>query len=100
MPLKTYELSTAADRDLDEIFDYTLTTFGLEQAVKYLSEFETLFDQLVSNPHIGKSRNEIKLGLKSFPKSSHIVFYRIFTDRLRIVRVLHASRDLPKHLDG
>lgn len=93
---KMYELSAAADRDLQDIFDYTTEKFGFEQAVKYVSEFEILFSQLVNNPHLGKSRDEIKAGLKSFSKSSHVVFYRILRERIRIVRILHANRDMPK----
>lgn len=94
-----YQLSTAADYDLEEIFDYTLGEFGLDQAIKYVSEFESLFEQLVKNPEIGKARNEIKLGLKSFPKASHIVFYRILQDHIWIVRILHGSRDILKFFD-
>lgn len=30
--------------------------------------------------------------------NSHIIFYRICTDHIRIVRVLHGSRDLPQFL--
>lgn len=96
---KAYELSLAAEQDLEEIFDYTLEKFGLHQAVEYLSEFEIFFANLVSNPRIGKNRNEIRPGLKSFSKSSHIVFYRILNDRIRIVRILHGSRDMPKFFE-
>ena len=81
-----YELSEKVDLDIDEIFDYTEKEFGLEQAVKYVSEFDTVFNQLIDNPKLGKKRNEIKDGLRSFPKSSHIIFYRILNDRIRIVR--------------
>ena len=97
-PPKMYELSAAADRDLQDIFDYTTEKFGLEQAVKYVSEFEILFSQLANNVHLGKNRDEIKAGLKSFSKSSHVVFYRLLRDRIRIVRILHGSRDMPKLL--
>lgn len=95
---KRYELSAAADRDLDDIFDYTTAKFGFDQAVKYLTDFEILFSQLAANPHLGKSRDEIKAGLMSFSKASHVVFYRILRGRIRIVRVLHGSRDMPRLL--
>jgi toxin ParE1/3/4 len=83
MPTKRgYLLSTAADHDLEEIFDHTLEEFGLDQAIKYISEFEPVFGQPVKNPEIGRNRNEIKAGLRSFPKESHIVFYRILHDHI------------------
>ena len=31
-----YELSQKADNDLSDIYEYTATQFGMEQAVKYL----------------------------------------------------------------
>lgn len=100
MPAKRgYQLSTAADYDLEEIFDYTLEEFGLDQAIKYVSEFEPAFEQLVKNPEMGRNRNEIMPGLRSYPKASHVVFYRTLHDHLRIVRILHSSRDIPKFFD-
>ena len=38
-----YELSQEADKDLEEIFDYTAEKFGIEQAVGYVSDFEDVF---------------------------------------------------------
>ncbi|MFT7032971.1 MAG: toxin ParE1/3/4 [Cyclobacteriaceae bacterium] len=93
-----YELSDEADQDIEEIFDFTESNFGFDQAVEYLSKLEGVINQLVENPEIGRTRNEIKVGLRSFPKSSHVIFYRILTDRIRIVRVIHGSKDLPNFL--
>jgi len=47
---------------------------------------------------MGRTRNEIKKELRIFPKASHVVFYRILKDTIRIVRVLHGSKDLPSFL--
>jgi toxin ParE1/3/4 len=93
-----YELSDQADQDIEEIFDYTEINFGFDQAVEYLSKLEGVLHQLVENPEIGRTRNEIKVGLRSFPKSSHVIFYRILNNRIRIVRILHGSKDLPNFL--
>ncbi|MEP4534642.1 MAG: type II toxin-antitoxin system RelE/ParE family toxin [Cyclobacteriaceae bacterium] len=92
--LKYYLLSQAADQDIVEIFDFSASEFGQEKAVDYLGEFEELFHGLVANPKLGVARNDIRQGLRSFPKNAHIVFYRIMDDHIRIVRVLHYSRDV------
>ncbi len=97
MSKESYVLSEIADEDLEDIFDYTTTEFGLEQAEKYLNEIEDVFQNLLLNPELGKTRNEIKEGLYSFPKDNHIIFYRILENNIRIVRVLHGSRDIPKY---
>ncbi len=97
MNSKKYVLSEEADFDLDSIFDYTSTEFGFNQAIDYLSELEMLFDKLAKTPTIGKARNEIKIGLFSFPMRSHIIFYRVMGNHIRIVRVLYGGKDLVKN---
>ena len=93
-----YELSIEADKDIDFIFNYTAEEFGIDQAVAYVSGFDNAFTQLLDNPELGSKRPEIRKGLRSLVRESHIVFYRVLKDRIRIVRILHASRDLPKFL--
>ena len=97
--IKFHELSLEADQDLEEIFHYTRKEFSLDQAIKYLQGIDELTYKLVDFPEMGKERPEIKVGLRSMPFGSHVIFYRILTDRIRIVRVLHASRDIQKLKD-
>lgn len=97
MSRKIYILSEIADKDLEGIFDYTFDEFGFDQAEKDLLEIEEIFQNLIINPQIEKKRDEIKLGLYSFPKDNHIIFYRILDNHIRVVRVLHGSQDIPKY---
>jgi len=97
MSEKIYILSEIADKDLEDIFDYTLDEFGFNQAERYLLELEKCFQNLLLNPQSGKKRDEIKKGLYSFPNGNHIIFYRILDHQIKIVRVLHGSRDIPKY---
>jgi len=90
----TYELTQQAEQDIEEIFDYTAHQFSLDQAVAYVSDFENSFYTLAANPKLGRERNELRQGLRSFVKNSHVIFYRVLNKGVRIVRVLHASRDL------
>ena len=75
---KRYELSGEADKDLEEIFDFSANKFGLDQAVAYLNGFEEVFTGLSDHPESGRERNELRDGLRSFRYESHVVFYRIF----------------------
>jgi toxin ParE1/3/4 len=81
-----YLLSLEADLDLEEVFDYTLEVHGLDQAEAYVSGFDDVFSSLTTHPELGSSRDEIKVGLRSLSYESHIVFYRIQPDHIRIVR--------------
>lgn len=86
-----------AEKDLENIFDYTFEKFGVDQAVKYVSSFDNVFDSLVKSPPMGRERKEIRSELSSLAKENHVVFYRIMDSKIRIVRIIHGSRDLPKH---
>lgn len=95
--LNRYVLSIEADADLEEIFDYTNLHFGEKQAVAYLMDLEAVFNQLILEPEIGRKRKEIKEGLFSITQQKHVIFYRILEDCIRVVRVLHGRKDLPRN---
>jgi toxin ParE1/3/4 len=92
------ELSSEADGDIEDIFEYTLKEFGLEQAISYVRQLDKVFVQILNNPKSGRERAEIRVGLRSVVQNSHVIFYRILKDRIRIVRILHGSRDLSNFL--
>ena len=89
-----YRLSLEADKDLEDIYDYTVSQFGEDQAVKYLLGLEEIFFSLCDNPQMGRERKEIRENLRSVSKESHTIFYRIADTHIWIARVLHASRDV------
>jgi toxin ParE1/3/4 len=90
----SYELSAAADKDIEDIYDYAAQEYGEDQAEAYTLELEVFMDELVRSPEMGRRRDGIRIGLRSFPEGHHIIFYRILTDRIRVVRILHSRRDL------
>ena len=87
------ELSEAAVIDLEEIFEYTIREFGRVNATAYLISFDELFVRLSQNPFMGKTRYEIKHSLRSISCKRHVVFYRITSKRIRVIRIIHGSRD-------
>ena len=92
-----YRLSVLADRDLGGIADYTIETFGLEQARRYGESLDTCFNLLADNPGIGRNADELAPGLHRFNHQSHVIFYRPVPGKLLIVRVLHESMDFAQH---
>ena len=93
-----YKLSDIAEQDISEIYDYTRTHHGYEQAVHYLTGLDPCFNSLIERPEIGRERPEIRDSLRSIIYKHHVVFYRLHADYIRIVRVLHESRDMPRFL--
>ncbi len=91
MKKEFYILSLNAEIDVDDIFEYSNSEFGIDKAIEYHIGLINLFIQLTSFPEEGKSRDEIRVGLRSIVYISHIVFYRILSDHIRIVRILHQN---------
>ncbi len=96
----SYELSRAADRDIEDIYDYTCAQFGAHQAVNYLTEMQVAFIALSRQPGMGRARDEIRKGLRSMSYESHVIFYRKIRGGIRIVRILHGRRDMPRQFDA
>ena len=66
-----------------------------ERAAKRIRyEIFSRYDLLLQFPHIGRSRDELQKGLRSFPVSDYLIFYRAIEDGIEIVRVLHGAQDI------
>ena len=96
----SYILSEKADRDLEEIFDYTLANFGLNQTIEYIESIHYTCEKLTSQELMGISRPEIEVGMRSLVHRHHILFYKINLSEkvIRIERIIHGNRDILKNL--
>ena len=97
--MAVYSLSTRAAADLDGIYEYTIYEFGLEQARAYLLGLHERFELLAEQPELGRSAAELAPDLRRSEYQSHVVFYVPKIGGVRIVRVLHESMDVKRHLE-
>jgi toxin ParE1/3/4 len=51
-------------------------------------------------PKAGRSRDEVRAGIRSISASPHIVFYRLKGDQPEIVRVLDGRQDIDEIFSG
>ncbi len=93
-----FRLTSSAESDLAEIADYTIETFGIEQARRYRDTLETCFQTIADNPKIGRSADQLAPELRRYKHQSHVVFYMPEGQGALIVHVLHESRDFEQHL--
>ncbi|MFN4135647.1 MAG: type II toxin-antitoxin system RelE/ParE family toxin [Novosphingobium sp.] len=91
-------LSRAAVRDLIEIIDHGEAEFGAAAADAYNAEIEERFDRLVDHPLIGEAKDDWGEGIRQLPCNRHRIIYRVLDETVRIIRILHHSRDVRKHL--
>jgi toxin ParE1/3/4 len=64
-------------------------------AVRVIDKLEDQCNELASFPEMGRRRDELASGLRSFPSGSYLIFYRVMKDGIEIIRVLHGARDMP-----
>ncbi len=55
-----YTLSNKADGEIKELYKYSYTTFGENQADIYIAGLENCFDHLVENPLLGRSSEGVR----------------------------------------
>jgi toxin ParE1/3/4 len=66
-----------------------------EAADRLIARIKRVADQLADFPQLGRLRPELAAALRSFAVGNYVVFYRVVSDGIEIVRVLHGARDLP-----
>lgn len=88
----------SAEQDLKNIWLYTYETWGEAQADQYFNELDNGLKTLSQNPDIGKNRGSIRKGYRSFQINRHMVFYKVASFTIQIVRVLHVRMDPERHL--
>lgn len=72
--------------------------FGEEAANSYQRGLHMVFARLEAYPYSGEERTDYGNDIRCIAYRSHRVLYRAQADGVLIVRVLHHSRDAPRHL--
>jgi len=96
--VRDFTLRPKAVSVLEDIWNYTVSEWGEEQAERYLRMVNGAFVGLACDPSLGKPCEKIRKGYHRCRSGSHVIFYRIQDTRVEIVRVLHQSMDFGGHL--
>ena len=82
-----------AENDLDDIWLY-IAQDNPNNADKLLDEIEEISRKLARFADMGRNRDDLHSGLKSFPVSKYLIFYIPINGGIEIVRVLHGMMDI------
>lgn len=91
-------LSEAARTDLIEIWAETFRKWGPDQADRYLDDIEHSLNGLLDNPRIGTDCSDLLPGCRRLITGRHLAFYEVDGAAIFVIRVLHQSMDVPRHL--
>lgn len=98
MPTHQLIIAPAAQADLKDIYQYGLRQWGQAQSEAYLEILKVKLWSLTEQPLMGTERPELLAGMRSLPIESHILFYRVTTTNVEIIRVLHGRQDPVRHM--
>lgn len=82
-----------AETDILEIWDY-IADDSLAAADRWVDRLDEQFRLLAAQPMMGRARDELAPGVRSFPFGRYVVFYVPLDDGIDVVRVLHGARDI------
>lgn len=80
-----------AEYDLDEVFDYTVRTWGIRQAEHSLTDLQEGVQRLATAPLIGQPYFRLRPGLRRLTCGKHSVFYTCDGEGILVIRILHNS---------
>ena len=96
--MKRFVLTPLAEQDLNEIWEY-IGGDSTESANRALGKIEAAIYRLTENPGLGHLREDLADRRHRFYLVySYLIVYRVGTDPLQIIRVLHAARDVQTSL--
>lgn len=95
-----YKLSLLAEADIKEISVTTIEVWGKQQARLYIESLHNSLLTLAQHPDLGRVRDEVFSGAKSFPSGRHIIFYKPRQGGIDVARVLHQRMDLLSQFDN
>ena len=91
-------VSPRANRDIDAILLHSLETWGERQKDAYKAALDRALRELVDFPEMGRSRDDLGPGVRSRRVEQHVIFYRVDTGSIRVLRILHGRREVRREL--
>jgi len=91
-------LSPRAKLDLSEIWDYTLSQWGADQAEKYVRELWSAMENAASDPTKSVDIRDVRRDYRKSRAGSHVIFFKFTDDGIDVVRILHQRMDFERYL--
>ena len=91
-------LSPKAKADLSEIWDYTCTEWGAEQAEKYVRDLWAVMQEQTMDLAKSVDIGDVRKGYRKVRSGSHVIFFKAPKDGVvDVIRILHQKMDFERH---
>ena len=89
-----------ANQDLNQIHDF-IAQDKPKAALRFIDFIEEKCRVISQSPDMGRKRENLAQGLRSFPVGKYVIFYRSVSNGIHVIRILHGSCDIqPMSDDG
>jgi plasmid stabilization system protein ParE len=96
--MKEYVLSTGAELDLDDIWEF-IAEDNIHAADNWIEKLFDAFEALARNPGIGHQRKDLSAyPILFWPVGAYMILYRTRKEFIEIVAVTQGARDIPSFL--
>jgi toxin ParE1/3/4 len=89
---RSLRFTPEAEEDIRQILQYTRDTWGEAQRDRYEAALERVFYLLIDFPDLGRKRFEGHV--LSYRAREHVIYYRISSSEIAVLRVLHKKQDI------
>jgi toxin ParE1/3/4 len=96
--MNDYVILPRARADLKGIWSYTADHWNIDQADRYVRELHRAIEAIARDPRKGRSCDHIRHGYRRYSTGAHVVFFRVGTRGIEVVRILHQRMDFGRHL--
>ncbi len=93
-----YRLTPGAQRDLDGVFDHSVTHWGLPRAMRYTDMIEAACADLAEAPQRARSCADIRPGYRRLGVGQHVIYFRQTDSGIAVIRIQHQRMDAARHL--
>jgi toxin ParE1/3/4 len=96
--VKSINYARRAKTDLEDITDYTACTWGAQQAKNYIREIRTQIAGIANGDVIAQSLQVARAGMFKCRINRHLIIFEQTNDQVRVIRILHETMDVPRHI--
>lgn len=90
-----YRISSKAQSDLINIWEFTLENWSIDPADQYYNLIIDRIREIYNKPDLGKKYDQIRKDYWGVDVKSHIIFYKVNSEEIiEVIRILHQRMDL------
>lgn len=95
--MKAVAFSPAAEADIDEIWDYSASRWGPDQADDYIDAIRDACHALARGTKQGRTA-EVLPDFQKHLCGSHVIYFLDYPGHLDVIRILPQRQDAERHL--